>query len=161
MSGTKVLNVKSRTTALTMRLPFAMVDQGLNLQQIVAAGGEPWAQGRLLFSAMSMSGPEKRFARGLLTRKRNLWLFRCHQRRFCGDFITVDMSAKKPDHRRVCAIELKRSAELAINGACGIQLRRASEAVRSVGETGIIAQANCFTTVVGDYQAVLSWLLNV
>jgi hypothetical protein len=79
---------------LTLRLPFAMVDRHLRLEQILAADpSRSWAQSLPLLAVFALTRPEKRFACQLLQRKRNIWLFRCNQRGFCGDFIAVDMSA--------------------------------------------------------------------
>ena len=79
---------------LTLRLPFAMVDRHLRLEQILAADpSRSWAKSLPLLAVFALTRPEKRFACRLMQRKRNIWLFRCNQRGFCGDFIAVDMSA--------------------------------------------------------------------
>ena len=102
---------------LTLRLPFAMFDRNHRLERILAADRtRSWAQSWPLVEAFSLSRPEKRFARQVLERKRNLWLFRCNQAAFCGDFITVDMSARHPRERTAAVIELKSGARLRLGG---------------------------------------------
>jgi hypothetical protein len=88
-----------------------------------------WSKARGELEAYALSGPETAFARALLRRKRNLWLYRCHQRRFCGDFVVVDMSAASPRPARV--LELK-AGEVPKAGCGGWQLRAAAEAVASL-----------------------------
>ena len=104
--------------SLTLRLPFAMVDRHLRLEQILVADpSRSWAQSLPLLAVFALTRPEKRFACLLLQRKRNIWLFRCNQRGFCGDFIAVDMSAELPRQRSVVVIELKVGAGLRFGGA--------------------------------------------
>ena len=91
---------------LTLRLPFSMADRHLRLEQILTADpSRSWAQSQPLLACFALTRPEKRFARRLLERKRNVWLFRCNQRGFCGDFIAVDMSDGRPEMRPVIVSE--------------------------------------------------------
>ena len=146
---------------LTLRLPFAMTDRYLRLEQILAANRtRSWAQSLPLLPSFALSRPEKRFARRLLERKRNLWLFRCNQRGFCGDFILVDMSAPRPDLRSVVVIELKSRAGLTFGGGgVGVQLQQAQAAVDELAETtGVIAKDAPTMLACGDGEAVLDWI---
>ena len=146
---------------LTLRLPFAMVDRHLRLEQILAADpSRSWAQSLPLLTAFALTQPEKRFACRLLERKRNLWLFRCNQRRFCGDFIAVDMSADLPRRRSVVVIELKSGVGLRFGGAgAGNQLQRVGAAVTELVETeGVIAKDAPVTLACGDGDEVLEWI---
>jgi hypothetical protein len=146
---------------LTLRLPFAMVDRHLRLEQILAADpSRSWAQSQPLLAVFALTRPEKRFACRLMQRKRNIWLFRCNQRGFCGDFIAVDMSADLPRLRSVVVIELKVGAGLRFGGAgAGNQLHRAEAAVTELVETeGVIAKDTPVTLACGDGDKVLDWI---
>ena len=146
---------------LTLRLPFAMVDRHLRLEQILAADpSRSWGQSLPLLAVFALTRPEKRFACQLLQRKRNIWLFRCNQRGFCGDFIAVDMSADLPRLRSVTVIELKVGAGLRFGGAgAGNQLQRAGAAVTELVETeGVITKDTPVTLACGDGDKVLDWI---
>ena len=146
---------------LTLRLPFAMVDRHLRLEQILAADpSRSWAQSLPLLTVFALTRPEKRFACRLLQRKRNIWLFRCNQRGFCGDFIAVDMSAELPRLRSAVVIELKVGAGLRFGGAgAGNQLQRAGAAVTELVETeGVIAKGTPITLACGDGDKLLDWI---
>jgi hypothetical protein len=144
-----------------LRLPFSMADRHLRLEQILAADtSRSWAQSQSLLAYFALTRPEKRFARRLLERKRNIWLFRCNQRGFCGDFIVVDMSAGRPELRPVVVIELKSRVPPTIGGGgASIQLRKARAAVAELADTeNVIAKDTPITLVCGDYQLVLEWI---
>ncbi len=146
---------------LTLRLPFAMVDRHLRLEQILAADTtRSWVQSLPLLSAFKLTRPEKRFACRLLERKRNIWLFRCNQRGFCGDFIAVDMSADLPRLRPTVVIELKSGDGMSLGGAgAGNQLQRADAAATELAKTeGVIAKDAPVTLACGDGDAVLDWI---
>ncbi len=146
---------------LTLRLPFAMVDRHLRLEQILAASGSrSWGQSLPLLASFALSRPEKQFARRLLQRKRNIWLFRCNQRGFCGDFISVDMSADLPRLRSAVVIELKVAARLRFGGGgAGNQLQRAEDAVTELVETeGVIATDSPVWLACGDSDQMLDWI---
>ena len=143
---------------LTLRLPFELVDLNLPFERLMAANARHCRPKQPIEWAFAMSRPERRFANGLLSRKRNLWLFRCNQRHFCGDFIVIDMSSHQPDQRSVWAIELKSGHGLKIGGRLGFQMRNAQAAVDQLADDGIIIGGSEFTTVYGDYGATLDWL---
>jgi hypothetical protein len=146
---------------LTLRLPFAMVDRHLRLEQILAADpSRSWAQSLPLLTVFALTRPEKRFACRLMQWKRNIWLFRCNQRGFCGDFIAVDMSADLPRLRSVTVIELKVGAGLRFGGAgAGNQLQRAGAAVTELAEAeGVITKDPLVTLACGDADKVLDWI---
>ena len=110
---------------------------------------------RKLASSFRLSGDERAFAREVLGELTALWVFRCNQRRFCGDFGVVDMSAAGARPRRVWGIELKRNAPLRI-GRVGRQLANhgamAHELASTIGHR-VEAQPIC-----GDRSAVTSFL---
>ena len=151
-----------RDQPLTLRLPFAMVDHHLRMEQILAAdASRPWAQSLPLLAVFALTRPEKRFACGLMQRKRNIWLFRCNQQGFCGDFIAVDMSADLPRLRSVVVIELKQGAGLRFGGAgAGNQLQGANKAVAELAEiAGVVANDTPINLACGDGDKVLDWLV--
>ncbi len=146
---------------LTLRLPFAMADQHLRLEQILAADtSRSWARCLPLLAAFALSPPERQFAKRLLQRKRNVWLFRSNQRQFCGDFITVDMSAGVARRRPVSVIELKLGAELKLGGGgAGNQLQAAGAAVTEIAVTEkVITNDAAVTLMCGDGDAILEWI---
>lgn len=95
-----------------------------------------------------MSGPERHFVRELLRRKRNLWLFRCHHRRFCGDFIVVDMSGPEPERRPAMVLEVKEREPVHEVGEVAYQLRQASEAIQELGARGVLGASSEVSTLV-------------
>lgn len=139
-------------TPHTLRLPFWAASR-FRIEQIICtqlAGS--WSHGWRLRPMFALGAPEEAFARELLARRRNVWLYRTNQRRFCGDFVAVDMSA--PRDRRAYALELK-AREPIRTGVGGIQftgLPGAVEELRPViGEGPVL-------TVQGDGQLMLRWL---
>ncbi|MCK6511271.1 hypothetical protein L6R29_15020 [Myxococcota bacterium] len=102
---------------------------------------------------------EKRFARILLERKSNLWLFRTHQQRFCGDFVIVDMSDPDPEQRKVYALDLKQGASLKQGGGgAGIQFKNVPIAVLDIAErTGIISPELVVEKLCGDASEILAF----
>jgi hypothetical protein len=96
---------------------------------------------------------EARFARALLERHPERWLYRANQRAFCGDFVVVDMSSARAPQRRAWVVELKLGAPLREGGgAVGVQLLHAAEALAAVGASGVV------TVLTGDARAVLDHL---
>ena len=153
--------MRLRNRPLTLRLPFAFVDRHLCLEQILAAdASRSWAQSWWLLPCFALSRPETQFARRLLDRKRNIWLFRCNQRAFCGDFIAVDMSVCQPRLRTAVIVELKSGAALRLGGAgAGNQFQRASAAVAELAEIEkVIVEDAPVSMVTGDGEFVARWL---
>lgn len=111
------------------------------------------AEAAFAFHAFAFKADEHEFARALLTRRTELWLFRANQRAFCGDFLAIDMSSPCPASRRAWVIELKRNMPIRIGGgAVGVQLRNAALAMQSVA---LADEAGC-TTVSGDAAQIVS-----
>lgn len=143
----------------TLYLPFRMVDESFSVALLLQEmphlpAGKAWR----LQERFAMSSREEDFARRLLHRKRNLWLFRCHQQAYCGDFIVVDMSAPQPGHRSAWLIELKARAPLKQGGGGGLQLQRAPEAIAELIGQGILTDASAVDVLLGDEDAVLEHL---
>ena len=136
----------------TLRLPFHAAAR-FRLEQLIAAQLDvPWSVGWTLREMFALGGPEEDFARLLLDRRRNLWLYRCNQRHYCGDFIAIDMSA--PRHRRTFALELKMNEALKI-GAGGRQFAGLDDAL---AELAPVRGDGPVVTAQGDGQALFTWL---
>ncbi|MCB9749202.1 MAG: hypothetical protein H6713_04250 [Myxococcales bacterium] len=123
----------------TLLLPFELCER-FSLHELLAAdpaynSGEAFR----LREEFDVSGPERRFVQTLLRAKTNLWVFRCNQRLFCGDFIVVDMSSASAElRRRVYVLELKAGEPLKRVG--GVQLARWPEALAEIASVhGVIA----------------------
>jgi hypothetical protein len=122
--------------------------------------GYPLSTASLLSERYAFKNDEKPFVRELLRRKRNLWAFRCDQRRFAGDFVVVDMSEPRPGRRWVVVLDLKMGAPLVLGGGgAGVQLMHAQLAVEAVAaREGILTPGARYELATGDRAAVLAWL---
>lgn len=108
------------------------------------------------FHAFAFKADEDAFARGLLERCPQRWVYRCNQRASCGDFVVVDMASPWPARRRAWVVELKLGAAPRLGaGGVGVQLTRAAEVVASLDVRTAEAP---FATVVGDGAALIAWL---
>jgi hypothetical protein len=126
-------------TPLTLRLPFSLAEH-FSLARVLAADPErSWTEGYKLLEVFDVTRPEREFALTLLRRKTNLWLFRCNQRAFCGDFVVVNMSPPRPERRAAWVLELKQGAPLSTN-AGGLQLQNAGAALEEIVSLGVVAQ---------------------
>ncbi|MBL8719412.1 MAG: hypothetical protein JNL79_25720 [Myxococcales bacterium] len=105
----------------------------------------------MAFHAFALKADEHAFARSLLARRTQLWLFRTNQRVFSGDFVAVDMSSPRPETRRAFVLELKRGMHLRVDaGAVGVQLRNAGLVLRSLSREGLFAEDATWSTLAGD-----------
>ena len=120
----------------------------------------PLSAASLLSERYALKNDEKPFVRELLRRKRNLWVFRCDQRRFAGDFVVVDMSAPRPEWRWVVVLDLKQGAPLVLGGGgAGVQLLNAPLAVEALATVqGIIAPGARYDLATGDKAVILALL---
>lgn len=104
-----------------------------------------------------MSPREVRFARELVERHANLWLYRVHQRQFAGDFAIVDMSAPCWTQRSLFVLDLKLGAPVRLGrGPAGVQLMRAPELADSLTRAGVCRSEPILAT--GDGRALVPWL---
>ena len=136
----------------TLRLPFWAATRFRLEQILVTQLGCPWSIGWRLREMFALAAPEVGFARALLARRTNLWLYRSNQRHFCGDFVAVDMSA--PRDRRTYALELK-AGEPVRPGAGGVQLAGLDAAL---AELAPVIGAGPVVTARGDAAALLGWI---
>ncbi|MCA9674544.1 MAG: hypothetical protein H6709_08805 [Kofleriaceae bacterium] len=140
------------TPPSTLRLPFAAAARFRLEQLLVTQLACSWSVGWRLREQFALSGPELEFARVLLERRRNLWLYRCNQRHFCGDFLAIDMSA--PRRRTTYALELK-AAEPVRVGVGGRQFAGLATALAEVAE---VRADGPLITAQGDGAEVLRWI---
>ncbi|WP_163999182.1 hypothetical protein [Pyxidicoccus caerfyrddinensis] len=122
--------------------------------------GHSLSSASLLSERYALKSDEKPFVRELLSRKRNMWVFRCDQRRFAGDFVVVDMSEPRPARRWVVVLDLKLGAPLVLGGGgAGIQLTQAQQAVDALAaRQGVIAPGTPYELATGDKAAILAFL---
>jgi len=140
----------SCSSTLVLRLPRA----ALARRDAVVRLSATW-QARSLFA---FKCDELAFARALLERRTNLWLYRTSQRAFAGDFIVVDVSSPAPPFRRVTVVELKRGEPVRVGQPSSVQLRNAPAALRELVGTGVIAEDAPVRAVTGDASGVLALL---
>lgn len=142
-------------TSLSPRLVLRIPRASLARRDAVARLSATW-QARSLFA---FKCDELAFARALLARRSNLWLYRTSQRAFAGDFLVVDVSSPPARARRsVVVVELKRGDPLRVALPTAVQLRNAPTAVRELAETGVVTEDCAVRAVTGDANAVLAYL---
>ena len=120
---------------LTLYMPFELAEVAFNMAKLVAAHpARSWRQGYRLLSQFALSGPERVFALTLLRAKKNLWLFRCNQTCYCGDFVVIDRSGGTAQaSQRNYVIELKTGERLRPGG--GLQLQNWRAALEEIART--------------------------
>lgn len=105
--------------------------------------------GHGLAPRFALGSRERRFVRALLGAKSNLWLWRCRQDAFAGDFVAVDMSAESPAERSVFMLELKQGAP--IKSVAGHQMRKAAAVLEEISRrTGAIPPTPVSLPLTGD-----------
>jgi hypothetical protein len=141
---------------MTLLLPPWLRDT-FNLARAIAGERQwSWAEGYRLLRSFEMRSHERAFVRTVLTRRTNLWLFRCNQRQSCGDFIAVDMSPGSPADRVARVMELKTGDPLVVGGA-HVQLARHRAAIDEIAaRTGALGPGAAAELLRGDAAAVLA-----
>lgn len=146
---------------LTLRLPHSLVDGPgrFNLHRLLSqvderSSSQAWG----LQERFALSSREERFVRRLLAVKRNLWLFRCNQRRYCGDFIAVDMASAAVHLRPAYALELKQGEPLKLDAGPGIQMKNVDEAILELIEQDVLQVGSPYIRVSGSFEVILEWL---
>ncbi len=143
---------------LTLRLPFSLMDVGFYFYAAIMKGARvSLREAREIGPAFEVSEPERRFVKTLLQEKRNLWLYRCHQRYFCGDFIVVDMSSNDLDARRVVVLELKERHPVRSGPVGTGQTRFADAALAELVADQVISGASQLQFVVGGSHEMVAW----
>ena len=148
----------STTDPLTLRLPSWLRDS-FDLARAIA--NEHRSRGRSTgvcrFDQFEMRSHERAFVKTVLARRSNLWLFRTNQRRWCGDFIAIDMSPSQRVDRRAYVMELKMGGRLVIGGA-HLQYAQHCAAVEEIIARGILDNSSPVELLHGDGAAVLTHL---
>lgn len=143
---------------LTLRLP-PWLCESFDLARVIA--NEHRAIGRSLgvchYDRFDMRSHERAFVKTLLSRRRNLWLFRSNQRRSCGDFIAVDMSPSRRSRRRAYVMELKMRDRLVIGGA-RLQCANHRAAISELVARDVLDAESPIELLYGCETAVLSHL---
>jgi len=104
--------------------------------------------------AFQLHPRELSFAKKILFERTQIWLWRTHQTALAGDFALVDMSAARPDRRRVWVVDLKLGAPLRFGGGgAGNQLSRADAVVAALSAQGVVGERRP-TLVTGDGRAL-------
>jgi hypothetical protein len=127
---------------LLLRLPRAALARR---DAIVRLADSPLERSLFAFKCDELA-----FARALLERHPNWWLYRTNQRAFAGDFVAVDVSPPRREGRRVLALELKRGQRVR-----GIRLANAKGVVRELADEGVVVADASVDSLVGDARAVL------
>ncbi|MBX3264713.1 MAG: hypothetical protein KIS78_27245 [Labilithrix sp.] len=140
----------SRSSSLVLRLTRAALER----RDAVARLAASW-QARSLFA---FKCDELAFARALLARRTNLWLYRTSQRAFAGDFIVVDVSSPVAASRPIRVLELKRGAPARVGPPTSVQLRNAPAALRELARTGVVSEDAPVRAITGDAAAILALL---
>jgi len=148
----------STTDPLTLRLPSWLCDS-FDLARVIA--NEHRSVGRTAgpcrFDRFEMRSHERAWAKTVLARRSNLWLFRTNQRRSCGDFIAIDMSSARRLDRRAYVMELKTGDPLVIGGA-RLQCAQYRAAVDELVAREILQDSSPVKLLYGDGAAVLTHL---
>jgi len=156
----KVYRARDGRGPLTLRIFARAARRGIDLKRLLAADVRcSWRVGYRLLERFVLAGYERRFVRELLRARANLWLFRCSQRAFCGDFVVVDMSEPRAGRRGAQVIELKLGKPLIVGrGPRSVQLANHRRALREIAErTGVIAPGAPCALLSGDPLAVIAW----
>ncbi|MGE0791713.1 MAG: hypothetical protein AB7S26_38920 [Sandaracinaceae bacterium] len=145
----------TRRHLLTLRLPLPSVLRADGfVRRLRARGGEPTAK---LVRAFAFKNDELPFARRLLELHTRIWLFRCNQHAFAGDFVAVDMSCADVEVRRAWCLDLKRGAPVKLGGGgAGNSFVRVEAAIREIAEVhGILTPEHAVRRATGDGASLL------
>ncbi len=121
------------------------------------------SQARKIYPFFEFKNDERLFAKELLTKKQNFWLFRTNQQEFSGDFIAINMASPWIDQRKIYVIDLKQNAPLKFGGGgAGIQFTNASSVLAALATEYNIIVPNCpFEKISGAQKELLSFLANL
>ena len=144
----------SRSVPRVLRLPLRVVDVQDGLARHVARLLHPHpADLARVIHAFAFKSDERTFARSLLARRTQLWVYRTHQAVACGDFVVVDRSS--PTRHRAWVIELKHGRPVRLGGAW--QLRHADVVIDDLVATGALVPHTAYARLTGGCHAVLAW----
>ncbi|HEU4537612.1 MAG TPA: hypothetical protein VFS00_26010 [Polyangiaceae bacterium] len=144
----------------SLRLPGAALARGVSVHALLKhVLGVSHAVAWNFAEHFAFKNDEARFAKELVRRRGNFWVYRTHQARFCGDFVLVDMSSPRPATRRVYVLDLKLGGRLKVGGGgAGVQFRNAALAVAEIAQGGVVDPSTPYELVSGHRDAVLDAL---
>lgn len=151
---------KVKKPPITLQLNKTAVS-GPNGMKDYLSGLGRWTrfQLRVLYGMFGFCSTEKAFARDLLCSEHPFCVFRSNQRKFCGDFVIVDMSQRKRRARKVYLVEMKERIALKVDKGAGFQCRNGRAALEAIAqETGIIPPDAPYEKLVGDRAHLLEYL---
>ena len=153
--------MRSKSTPITLKIPTKWLRYSQSLAYLLASSFSLSRRTvHRLVEEFAFCNDEEKFAKTLLQRKKNLWVFRTSQKNFCGDFVIVDMSSPDPSYRQVFILDLKFGARLKIGGGgAGIQFSRSPLAIEDIAKhTGIIPTNAKYELLSGDRREILTYL---
>jgi hypothetical protein len=151
----------SKKQPIVMKLTLSCVERNDSFYHYISSlPGRTGKQVSELVPLFDFKNDERYFARELLETKNNFWLFRCNQRKFCGDFLAVDMSSNDIRFRDTYVIDLKQNAPLKTNGGgAGNQFINSGEACDWIAEEYHIIDSRVnIRKLSGDKSCILNYL---
>jgi hypothetical protein len=139
------------TDPLTLRLP-SWLRHSFDLARAIASDRRACR-----FDHFDMRSHERAFVKTVLARRSNLWLFRTNQRRWCGDFIALDMSCARRASRRAYVMELKMGGRLVVGGA-HLQCAHYEAAIGELVARAILDDRSRVELLHGDGAAIIEHL---
>lgn len=139
---------------ITLKLPRRALARADGFVRLLR--GRRKAVDRRLVAAFAFKNDELPFARRVLEAHGRIWLFRCNQRAFAGDFVAVDMSARDVARRRAWCLDLKLGAPIRLGGGgAGNAFVRVDRAVREIArEHGVLTPSHEIVRATGDGRAL-------
>jgi len=146
-------------TPITIRVPSSALRRADGLVRVLhnkLQAGKRRVDPKLVH-AFAFKADERPFARRLLNLHARIWLFRCNQRAFAGDFVAVDMSSANVEKRRAWCLDLKLGAPVKLGGGGAgnafVELRAAIEEIAD--ELGVLTRDHEVLRATGDGKALV------
>lgn len=137
-----------------LRLPLRAVLTRCGLARYVAHTLRPRAcELAEVVASYAFCNDERDFARAILERHTQLWVWRSRQSMACGDFVIVDVSSPDVARRHAYALELKQGRPVTHGaGGAGWQLRNVDAALDELIRRGVLGPEPVVTRLAGDGQ---------
>lgn len=152
--------MSNRNIPWLLKIPFWWAHRKEPLSFLLAKStGIPKHKAGACEQRFRFKNDESDFVLSLLRKKKNFWLYRCDQQRFCGDFVLVDMSGTSPPQRHAYVIDLKSGADVKFGGGgASNQLVNANKVIESLIVEGILCEESQVSLVTGDRRKLLCHL---
>jgi len=139
---------------LTLKLPRRALSRADGFVRLLRRGRR--VVDRRLVAAFAFKNDELPFARRVLDAHARIWLFRCNQQAFAGDFVAVDMSARDVELRRAWCLDLKLGAPVRLGGGgAGNAFVRLDRAIHEIArEHGVLTPSHDVVRATGDGRAL-------